>query len=84
MYYYVYFLECSDRSYYCGITKDLENRVDEHNNSIVGAKYTRSRRPVRLVYSESHKTKSEALKREAALKKLSRKQKERVILSIKK
>jgi len=70
----VYLLECSDGSLYCGITKDLEGRVKAHNSG-KGAKYTASRRPVKLVYTEVFGGKSEALKREHEIKKLSRNQK---------
>lgn len=73
--YYVYILECSDNTLYTGITTDLQRRVDEHNTSEKGAKYTRLRRPVRLVYSEEQTDRSSASKREYALKKLSRMQK---------
>jgi putative endonuclease len=47
---YVYILECKDKTFYTGITTDLERRIKEHNNSLLGAKYTKSRRPVKLVY----------------------------------
>ncbi len=73
--YYVYILECSDATLYTGITTDLKRRVDEHNNSDKGAKYTRLRRPVRVVYSEEQIDRSSASKREYALKKLSKTQK---------
>ncbi|MBD3366322.1 GIY-YIG nuclease family protein [candidate division WWE3 bacterium] len=73
--YYVYLVECSDGSLYCGYTTDLTKRVKKHNNSRYGAKYTRSRRPVKLVYSEELETRSSAMKREAEIKSLSRKQK---------
>jgi len=68
-------LKCSDDTLYTGITTDLDRRVDEHNNSPKGAKYTRVRRPVELVYSENQKDKSTASKRECEIKKLSRIQK---------
>jgi putative endonuclease len=48
---YVYILECNDRTYYTGITTDLKKRVEQHNTSIQGAKYTSGRRPVKMVYS---------------------------------
>jgi putative endonuclease len=73
--YYAYILECADGTLYTGSTSDLKRRVEEHNGSPKGAKYTRARRPVVLKYSESFATLSEAAKREAALKKLSRQQK---------
>ena len=69
---YVYIVKCSDNSLYTGITVDLERRVEEHNTSNKGAKYTKSRRPVHLVYSETHQDRSSASKRESAIKKLSR------------
>ena len=63
---------CSDNSLYTGITTDLNRRVAEHNNSKRGAKYTRSRRPVKLVYSSLVGTRSEAMKEECRIKKLSK------------
>nr|WP_319489855.1 GIY-YIG nuclease family protein [uncultured Caproiciproducens sp.] len=67
---YAYMLRCADGTIYCGYTTDLFRRTAVHNSGR-GAKYTRSRLPVELVYEESFETKSEALKREGALKKLS-------------
>lgn len=76
----VYILRCSDESLYTGITKDVERRVEEHNGSgLLGARYTRARRPVRLVYFESHKTRSGAARREYEIKHLSREEKEVLI-----
>ena len=72
--YYVYLLMCSDNSIYCGITDSLEKRLKTHNNAKV-AKYTRTRLPVRLIYSETAENKSAALKREYEIKKYSRKKK---------
>ena len=72
---FVYILECSDKTLYTGWTADLEKRVREHNNGKGGARYTRGRRPVRLVYFEACRSVSDALKREAGIKKLSRAQK---------
>jgi putative endonuclease len=69
---YVYIVKCSDNSLYTGITVDLERRVEEHNTSKKGAKYTKSRRPVHLVYSETLQDRSSASKRESAIQKLSR------------
>lgn len=77
--YYVYILVCSDESLYCGYTNDLEGRLSVHNSG-KGAKYTRSRLPVQMVYHESFQTKSEALKREAEMKKMSRQEKLNLIL----
>lgn len=65
----VYLVRCSDKTLYCGISNDLENRVAEHNAG-TGAKYTRSRRPVRVVAVSPAMTKSEALKLEYRIKKL--------------
>ena len=69
---YVYIVQCSDKSLYTGITVDIDRRVLEHNTSNKGAKYKRPRRPVQLVYSEAHEDRSSASKRESAIKKLSR------------
>ena len=74
----VYILECSDGSFYTGWTNNIESRLDAHNNG-TGAKYTRGRGPVKLVYIEYLSDKSSALKREAAIKKLSRPQKKSLI-----
>lgn len=70
--YTVYIVRCKDKSLYTGYTNNLEKRIHDHNFSKTAAKYTRSRRPVKLVYSENFRTLSLALKREAAIKKLSR------------
>jgi len=75
MSWYIYILECSDNSYYTGITTDLERRLFEHNSTLVGAKYTMGRRPVKLVYQETCTNRSEALKREYVIRKLSQKKK---------
>ncbi|MCD8513585.1 MAG: GIY-YIG nuclease family protein [Nitrincola sp.] len=70
-------LRCADGSLYTGITRDIERRVKEHNTSDrLAARYTRSRRPVMLVWSEDHPDRSSALKREAQLKKFKRSFKE--------
>lgn len=71
---YVYILSCSDGTLYTGWTTDLETRIKSHNSGS-GAKYTRSRRPVSLVYYEEVADRSAALKREAAIKKLPRSKK---------
>ena len=76
---YVYMLRCGDDSLYTGYTTDLDRRVWEHNHSNKGAKYTRSRRPVVLVHSESYSSRSEAMKREYAIKQLSRADKLKLI-----
>jgi len=75
MSYSVYLLECADGTLYAGSTNDVERRVTAHNTSAAGAKYTKTRRPVKAVYVETFETKSEALKREAAIKKLTRAEK---------
>ncbi len=71
---YVYILRCADNTLYTGWTTDLTRRVAVHNAGR-GAKYTRSRLPVTLVYSEEHPTQTEAMRRERALKRLSRAEK---------
>lgn len=71
---YTYMLECADGTLYTGWTNDLQKRVKMHNSG-KGAKYTRSRLPVKLVYAEPHEEKSEAMRREQQIKLLSRKQK---------
>ena len=73
---YLYILRCSDNTLYCGQTNDLKRRVKEHNSDNSKSKYTRSRRPVKLVYFEKYKTVNEALKREFKIKKMSRFKKE--------
>lgn len=78
--YYVYILRCSDGSLYTGITKDIKKRIAEHNSKS-GAKYTRSRLPVRLLYFEEGYEKSDALKREIAIKKLTKKKKEELVIN---
>ncbi|MFH0847038.1 MAG: GIY-YIG nuclease family protein [Chloroflexota bacterium] len=75
---FFYLLRCRDNSLYSGITTDLESRLKEHNSG-TGAKYTYSRRPVVLVYSEKHISASEARKREEQVKGWSRVKKERLI-----
>ena len=75
----VYILECSDGTLYCGWTNNLEKRLQEHNEGKNGAKYTRGRRPVKLVYHEPCPTRSDALKREREIKALPRLKKLRLI-----
>ena len=74
----VYMLRCSDDSLYCGVTTDIESRLSEHNRG-VGSRYTRTRLPVRLVWSSGELTKSEAFKEEYRIKRLSKVMKERII-----
>ena len=76
---YVYLLRCADGTLYTGVTIDPERRVKEHNESREGAKYTRTRRPVSLVHLEAFPTRSEACVREAAIKKLSRANKQALL-----
>lgn len=71
---YAYMLKCADGSLYSGWTNDPEKRLKAHNDG-AASKYTRSRRPVEMVYLERFDSKSEAMRREAALKSLSREQK---------
>lgn len=75
---YVYLLRCGDDSLYCGWTTDLEARVEQHNLGR-GAKYTRSRLPVRLVWYEMYEDRHEALSREWHLKRMGREQKLKLI-----
>ncbi len=80
---YTYLLLCGDGSYYCGWTNDMKKRLKAHNDGS-GSKYTRTRRPVRLVYLEESPTKNEAMSREWHIKRLSRKQKEALVASYQK
>lgn len=75
---YAYILRCADGTLYTGWTNDLQHRVETHNAG-KGAKYTRTRRPVELCYYETFDTASEAMRREAAIKKLTRQQKLRLM-----
>lgn len=75
---YTYILECADGTLYAGWTNDLEKRIEAHNSG-TGAKYTRSRRPVRLVYYEIWETKQEAMSREYQIKHMSRNEKAALI-----
>ena len=73
--YFVYILKCSDQTFYTGITTNLDRRIKEHNNSKLGAKYTKIRRPIKLIYSREFNNRSEASIEESRIKKLSRTQK---------
>ena len=75
---YTYILKCKDDSLYTGWTNDLKKRITSHNAG-KGAKYTKARRPVELVFYEEFQTREEAMKREYAIKQLSRKEKEALI-----
>jgi len=77
---HVYIARCSDGSYYTGVAIDVAKRINEHNfSNTVGARYTRSRRPVSLIYQERHASRSHACKREHEIKCLSREAKEILI-----
>ena len=75
---YVYILRCGDGSLYTGWTNDLEKRLKSHNEG-TASKYTRVRRPVELAYFEEHDTKQAAMKREYAIKQMTREQKRKII-----
>ena len=76
---HVYMVRCSDGTLYAGITNDLKKRIEAHNSGKDGARYTRSRRPVKLVYSEQVESKSAAAKLEYQIKKLPREKKELIV-----
>ncbi len=75
---FAYILECGDGTYYTGYTNNLEKRLETHNAG-KGGKYTRTRLPVRLIYTEEFDTKNEAMSREWAIKQLTRQEKEKLI-----
>lgn len=82
MQYFVYILKCADGTYYIGNTQDLDKRLRQHNGEIRGgAKYTRSRRPVKFLYTERAESVNQALKREIELKALTRAEKTQLIIS---
>ncbi len=76
---FVYILRCADNSLYTGITTDVKRRVEEHNELNLGARYTRMRRPVTLVYQEEVESRSAASKREYLIKKMKKQQKEALL-----
>ena len=76
--YYVYILQTVDNTLYCGFTDDVEKRFEAHKNG-EGAKYTRSHKPLKIVYTQRFETKSEAMKEEYRIKKLSRQDKIKLI-----
>lgn len=78
MTYFFYFARCSDNSLYAGHCKNVENRETKHNKG-EGAKYTRNRRPIKIIYFETFKTRSEAAKKESEVKKWTRNKKENLI-----
>jgi len=73
--YVVYLLECSDKSYYCGTTNNLTKRLYDHNHTKKGAKYTKSRRPIKLIAKTGNMNKSNALKKEKHVKSLQKNKK---------
>lgn len=77
--FYTYILECKDGTYYTGWTNNLEKRIQTHNKGL-GAKYTKGRLPVKLVYLEAFKIKEDAMKREYEIKQFTRKNKEKLFL----
>ncbi|MFC1592732.1 GIY-YIG nuclease family protein [Candidatus Omnitrophota bacterium] len=77
---YVYIIQCKDKSLYTGITNNLKRRIKEHNSGN-GCKYTKYRRPVSLIHSEEFPTKSQSLKREAYIKRLTRQGKAALVLA---
>lgn len=77
----VYILRCADGSLYTGITTNLPRRVQEHNGGLAGARYTRARRPVAVVYQEPAACRASAARREYAIKQLSRAAKEALIVA---
>jgi putative endonuclease len=82
MSFYVYILQCCDGSFYTGYTKDLDARTKQHQNGN-GARYTKSHKPEKLVYYETHDSRSKAMKREREIKKLSHQQKNNLVNSSK-
>ncbi|MCF7834714.1 GIY-YIG nuclease family protein [Candidatus Gracilibacteria bacterium] len=76
---FVYILRCKDNSLYTGITNNLEKRIFDHNNSKIGAKYTKSRRPVKLVWKKKVSDKNTASKLEYKIKRMGKQKKEELI-----
>lgn len=80
---FVYILQCSDKTLYTGVTTDPDRRLRQHNGELVGgAKYTRLRRPVELVWKERHSDRSSACKRESGIKQLRRAEKLNLITAV--
>ena len=79
MKWFLYILQCADGTYYTGVTTDMKRRLNEHNTSKRGAKYTKTRRPVKVVYLSGYNDRSFAQKAEYKFKQLTRKQKESII-----
>jgi putative endonuclease len=84
MKYYTYILKCKDKTFYTGSTNNLEKRLNAHNKLKSGARYTKIRRPVKLVYVETLKSLAAAMAREAKIKRLNRKEKIALIKNYKK
>ena len=76
---FVYMLRCADNSLYTGVTTNIERRLKEHNEDKAGAKYTRAKRPVFLVYEEPAESRSAACQREYQLKQLKKSDKESLV-----
>ena len=76
---HIYILQCSDKTFYTGVTTSLKRRVEEHNTCAIGAKYTKGRQPVRSVFSKKFVSRSQALKEECRIKKLNRGEKMSII-----
>jgi putative endonuclease len=84
MAYRVYIVECADGTYYTGIATDVQRRLSEHNGAKPrGARYTSARRPVNLIYEATYETRSEALKAEIRIKRLTRREKEILVAQTK-
>jgi len=78
--YWVYILQCADGTLYTGITTDIARRIDEHNGILPnGARYTKPRRPVQLVYKKKFQNRSEASREESRIKSLSREEKQKIV-----
>ena len=78
---YTYVVKCKDNTLYTGVTTDIGRRLIEHNETNRGAKYTKKRRPVELVYWSEHQNRSEAQREEWRIKQLSKKEKEQLIIA---
>lgn len=79
---FVYLVRCQDGTLYCGIATDLARRLEEHNSADKGAKYTRGRRPVELVYTEQTASRATATQREGQIKRMNRTQKKALIQTV--
>ena len=79
---FLYVVQCCDKSYYAGVTTDIKRRLHEHNTTSRGAKYTKTRRPVVLIYQQEFTNRSEAQRAEYAFKQLRRKDKDKFICSL--